>query len=330
MAEVDVAIVAYRGWDLTSSCLEHLRRQTVAHRVTVCDNGCDQQTAGRVRERYPEATVLRMERNMPYAVACNAAVAAGDAELVVMMNNDVDARPDFLERLVAPFSTRPRLGSVAALLLRPGEREVDSAGLVADSTLAGFPRFHGRPPAEVRDGGVELTGPAGAAAAFRRAAWAQVGGLDESIFAYLEDLDLALRLRAAGWETALALDALAVHVGSATLGHRSFEQRRKSGHARAYLLRRYGVLRSRRAPRALATEALVVAGDLLLWRDGAALSGRLAGWRAAKHSAPAAPPPPGALDGRISFLDSLRLRRGIYMRPASRRGLRRQLRPAST
>ncbi|MFI5004193.1 MAG: glycosyltransferase family 2 protein [Solirubrobacterales bacterium] len=317
MAKVDVAIVAYRGWELTRSCLEHLRRQTIEHRVIVCDNGCDQQTARRVRERYPEATVVRMERNMPYAVACNAAVAAGSAELVVMMNNDVDARPDFLERLIAPFSTRPRLGSVAALLLRPGEREVDSAGLVADSTLAGFPRFHGRPPAAVSGGVVELTGPAGAAAAFRRAAWMQVGGLDESIFAYLEDLDLALRLRAAGWETALALDAVAVHVGSATLGHRSIEQRRKSGHARAYLLRRYGVLRSRRAPRALATEAIVVAGDLLLWRDGAALSGRLAGWRAAKRSAPVAPPPPSALDGRIGFLDSLRLRRGIYMRPAS-------------
>ena len=255
---------------------------------------------------------------MPYAVACNAAVAAGAAEVVVMMNNDVDARPDFLERLVAAFETRPRLGSVAALLLRPGEREIDSAGLVADRTLAGFPRLHGCPPAAAGAGGdrLGLTGPAGAAAAFRRAAWVQAGGLDESIFAYLEDLDLALRLRAAGWETALALDAIAVHVGSATLGHRSVEQRRKSGHARAYLLRRYGVLRSRSAVRALATEALVVTGDLLLWRDGAALAGRLAGWRDAKGCTPIVPPPPEALDGRIGFLDSLRLRRGIYMRPA--------------
>lgn len=317
MSEVDVAIVAYRGWDLTRSCLDHLRRQTIDHRVIVCDNGCDQETARRVSESYPEATVLRLERNMPYAIACNAAVAAGNAELLVMMNNDVDARPDFLERLLAPFPARPRLGSVAALLLRPGEREIDSAGLVADSTLAGFPRFHGCSPTAASGEDIMLTGPAGAAAAFRRTAWMQVGGLDESIFAYLEDLDLALRLRAAGWETALALDAVAVHVGSATLGHRSVEQRRKSGHARAYLLRRYGVLRSRRAPRTLATEAVVVVGDLLLWRDGAALIGRLAGWRAAQSGARLAPPPPNALDQQIGFLDSLRLRRGIYMRPAS-------------
>jgi len=320
---VDVAIVAYRGWELTRSCLEHLRRQTLPHSVAVCDNGCDQGTAGRLAAEYPEVRVVRMERNMPYPLACNAAVAVGSAEIVVMMNNDVDAPPEFLERLTAPFAGRPRLGSVATLLLRPGEREIDSAGLVADRTLAGFPRFHGLPPAAAGgphdgssvDAGPALTGPSGTAAAFRRAAWTQVGGLDESILAYMEDLDLALRLRAAGWETALALDAVAVHVGSATFGHRSAEQRRKIGHARAYLLRRYGVLRSRTALRALATEALVVAGDALFAHDLQALAGRLEGWRAAAGRPPSERPPADAIDSRIGFLDSLRLRRGIYLTP---------------
>jgi N-acetylglucosaminyl-diphospho-decaprenol L-rhamnosyltransferase len=312
---VDVAIVAYRHWELTRSCLEHLRRQSIEHRVVVCDNGCDEGTARRLAEGYPEVTVVRMAR-MPFAVACNAAVVAGRGELVVILNNDVDARPDFLERLVAPFASRARLGSVGALLLRPGEREIDSAGLVADRTLAGFPRLHGLPPARAHDAEPGLTGPAGGAAAFRRAAWMQVGGLDETIFAYLEDLDLDLRLRAAGWETALALDAVAVHIGSASFGRRSSEQRRKIGHARGYLLRRYGALRSRVAPRALLTEAIVVAGDMLFSRDTAALAGRLAGWRAAAGRSPTAWPPPEAVDGRIGLLDSLRLRRGVYMRPA--------------
>lgn len=326
MSGLDVAIVAYRNWELTHSCLEHLRRQSIPHDVVVCDNGCDQGTSERLTAEHPEVRVLRMERNMPYAVACNAAVAAGEAELVVMMNNDVDAPSDFLERLVAPFAGRPHLGSVGSLLLRPGKREIDSAGLVADRTLAGFPRFYGGPRADalrddlgVNGAGLGLTGPAGAAAAFRRSAWEQVGGLDESIFAYLEDLDLALRLRAAGWETELALDAVAVHVGSATLGYRSPEQRRKIAHARAYLLRRYGVLRSRSALRALATEAVVVAGDAILARDLQALKGRLEGWRAAAGRPPLPQPPSEAIDSRIGFLDSLRLRRGVYLgRPASR------------
>jgi N-acetylglucosaminyl-diphospho-decaprenol L-rhamnosyltransferase len=57
MSGVDVAIVAYRRWELTRSCLEHLRRQTLAHRVTVCDNGCDQGTAARLAESHPEVRI---------------------------------------------------------------------------------------------------------------------------------------------------------------------------------------------------------------------------------------------------------------------------------
>ena len=309
---VDVALVAYRRWDLTRSCLEHLARQTRGHRVYLCDNGCDEDTAARVRAEFPAVELRRLERNMAYAVACNTAAAAGDGDVVVMMNNDVDARPDFLERLVAPLERDPPTGSVAPLLVRPGEAAIDSAGLTADRTLAAFPRWQGHPPSHARADVPALLGPAGAAAAIRRAAWEQVGGLDEALAAYMEDFELALRLRAGGWGAAVALDAVAVHVGSATFGHRSAEQRRKAGFGRGYVLRRYGVLRSQAAARALLTEAIVVAGDAVISRDAAALRGRLAGWRAAGRGPRRPLPAPDAIDRTITFADSLRLRRGVY------------------
>jgi GT2 family glycosyltransferase len=140
-----------------------------------------------------------------------------------------------------------------------------------------------------------------------------MGGLDEAIFAYSEDLDLALRLRAVGWDAAVTPDAVGMHLGSATHGHRTAWQRRHAGFARGYLLRRYGVLRSRHGARALATEATVALGDAVLSRDLAALSGRVAGWRSAsglaRRSAPA-----DALDPEIGIRDSLALRRGVYAR----------------
>ncbi len=309
---IDVAIVAYRRWDLTSSCLDHLARQTVAHQVVVCDNGCDEGTAERVRAAYPAVDVIRLERNMPYATACNCAAADGDGDVVVMLNNDIDARPDFLERLVAPLEADASVGSVAALLVAPGEERVDSVGLVADPTLAAFPRWGGAHPARARDDVPALAGPAGAAAAFRRRAWGEVGGLDETIFAYMEDFDLALRLRTAGWGAAAALDAVAVHVGAATNVHRSASQRRNGGFGRGYVLRRYGVLRTRAAPRALLTEAIVVAADAAISRDLAALRGRLAGWRAGRGKPRRPWPPAPAVDRGISFRDSLALRRGMY------------------
>ncbi len=314
---IDIALVAYRRWDLTRSCLEHLRAQTYAHQVYLCDNGCDEGTAERVRADFPEVHVLRLERNMPYAVACNRAVAAGDGDFVVMMNNDVDARPDFVERLVAPLEADSLIGSVAPLLVQPGAQAVDSAGLVADRTLAAFPRWQGHDPALVSDAEPVLTAPAGAAAAFRRVAWEQVGGLDETILAYMEDFDLGVRLRNAGWGVALALDAVAVHVGSATFGHRSTASRRSAAFGRGYLLRRYGVLRSGAALRTLATEALIVAGDLVVSRDAAALRGRIEGWRAGADAPRHPLPADDVVDNDISFADSLRRRRGVYARKAA-------------
>jgi N-acetylglucosaminyl-diphospho-decaprenol L-rhamnosyltransferase len=310
---VDVAIVAYRHWELTASCLDHLARQTRAHRVTVCDNGCDEGTAEKVRAAYPDVAVLRLDDNRPYATACNLAAAAGDGDIVVMMNNDIDARPDFLERLVAPLEADPSVGSVAGLLVAPGEQRIDSIGLVADRTLAAFPRWGGAHPCRATAALPALTGPAGAAAAFRRRAWDEVGGLDEHIFAYMEDFDLALRLRSAGWSSAAALDAVAVHLGSATNVAGSAAVRRNGGFGRGYLLRRYGIMRSpREAARVLLTEGIVVTIDALTSRDLAALRGRIAGWRAG-GGLPLRPfPPADAIAPGISFLDSLRLRRGTY------------------
>ena len=139
-----------------------------------------------------------------------------------------------------------------------------------------------------------------------------MGGLDEGVFAYAEDVALALRLRAAGWTAAAAPDALAIHLGSASAVTRSSWQRYQGGFARGYFLRRYGVLRGRAALRAVATEALVVSGDAVVFsHDLAALRGRVAGWRAARGRTRVTPPP-DAIDRRISFAKSVKLRLGVY------------------
>jgi len=311
---VDVVIVAYNRYDLTDSCLRHLHAQTTEHRVILIDNGSTDETFQRVAADWPGVALQRLPQNHGFAEACNRGVAAGSGEIVVLLNNDVDARPDFLARLVAPLANDPRLGSVAALMLQPGERLIDSAGLAADAVLGGFPRLQGLGAEQAQRERPLLAGPAGTAAAYRRSAWEQVGGLDESIFAYMEDFDLALRLRSAGWRSVVSTDAVGVHLGSATHGHRSARQRRNGGFGRGYMLRRYGLLRGRTAPRALATEAVVVLADLAISRDLQALRGRLEGWRAARRLPALARPPAEAIDASIGFRDSLQMRRGVYAR----------------
>jgi GT2 family glycosyltransferase len=282
--------------------------------VIVSDNASTDGTAGEVRNSFPDVRLVEMGGNLGFPVACNRGAEAGTSDVVVVLNNDVDARPDFLERLIEPLESDPTVGSVAALLLRPGELLIDGIGLTADATLTGYLRLAGRPVHEAHADRPVLVGPSGGAAAYRREAWEQAGGLDETVFAYMEDLDLAFRLLMADWKPAAAPDAVGVHLGSASMGHRSAWQRREFAFSRGYFLRRYGVLRSRAVLRTLATEALIVGGDAVLSRDLAALRGRLAGWRAASGRPRHARPPEDALDAEITFVRSLRRRRATYAR----------------
>ena len=308
----------YNGWHLTERCLEHLRLQTLSHTVIVCDNGSSDGTAKHLRTAFPEVQVVELGVNLGFAAACNRGVRAGKGDFVVLLNNDVECSAEFLNRLVAPLRDDDSLGSVAALLLKPGEDRIESFGLAVDPTLAGYPRLRGLPAGQAQATHPVLVGPSGAAGAYRREAWEAVGGLDEGVFSYGEDVDLALRLRGAGWSTAGAADAVSVHLGSATAGARSPSQRYQGGFARGYFLRRYGILRSRVGVRVAATEAVVVLGDALMFsHDLAALRGRVAGWRAAGGLPRHRRPPDDAIDDDITFVKSLRLRLGVYSGDAS-------------
>jgi N-acetylglucosaminyl-diphospho-decaprenol L-rhamnosyltransferase len=275
--------------------------------VIVVDDGSRDGTSEALAERYPEAEVIVLAENHGFSRAVNTGIGAGRAEAVVLLNNDVRPEPRFLERIVAPLANDPHVGMVAALLLQADGGVIDSLGLEVDGTLAPFPRQWGQPAEGALSGTVDLLGPTGGAAAYRRTALAQVGGLDERIFAYGEDVDLALRLREAGWRCAVAPDAVGLHLGSASFGRNSPSQVYHRGWSRAYLLRKYGLLAKPGSwPRAILGEAASVIWQLARYRDPSGLRGRLSGWRTAHggHSIPE-----GAVNSRLGLAETLRRRK---------------------
>ena len=323
---IDVVIPTWNGRELLRSCLAHLAAQDEPHRVIVVDNGSADGTAAWLAASHPDVRLLALPANIGFGAAVNRGIAAGDGDVVVLINNDVDADPGFLRALVAPLRERPAVGGVAGLLLAPGRATIDSFGLEADITLAAYARLAGAPlPGAVLDD-AGLLGPSGGAAAYRRAALEAVspsppgspaddrstsGGavFDEALFAYHEDADLALRLRAAGWEMAVAPEAIGVHLGGASFGVRSAWQTAVAGASRAHVLRKYGVLRSRAGGRALLVEAGVCAVDAFTGRRLDAVRGRVRGWRAARPVAGTAPIPGSALNATITLRGSVALRR---------------------
>ena len=297
----DVVIVTWNGRKRLGSCLRHLARQTVPNQVIVVDNASTDGTAAMVRERHPGVEVIEMDRNVGFGRGVNAGAVAGHGEAIVLVNDDVEIDESGLEALLAPLEQDPAVGMVAGLTTIPGTDLVDGFGIELDVTLAAYNRLRRR-PAEHAPG--VLLGPSGGLAAYRRRAFQEAGGFDERLFAYGEDVDLALRLRLAGWKAAAAPAARGVHLGGASVGVDSPRQRFLAGFARSFLLRRYGVLRGRHALRAIGIEALVVAAGFVRGRTAAHVRGRIAGWRAAAGDR--LDVPPGAVDPAIHLREALR------------------------
>jgi N-acetylglucosaminyl-diphospho-decaprenol L-rhamnosyltransferase len=296
----DVVVVTWRSGERVLGCLERLEAQGHDHVVWVVDNASGDSTVAGIRGRFPSVRVIENDANVGFGSAVNIGVRAGGGEAVVLVNDDVELEPGALAALLAPLA-HDRVGMVAGLTTIPGRDVVDGFGIELDVTLAAYNRLRqGSPDAEP---GV-LMGPSGGLAAYRRTAFEAVGGFDERLFAYGEDVDLALRLRLAGWTAAAAPQARGEHAGGASVGVDSPRQRWLAGFARAFILRRYGVLRTRHAARALAFEALVTAAGVWRGRTVSHIRGRAAGWRAARG--PTLPIPLGAIDERIGTAEALR------------------------
>jgi GT2 family glycosyltransferase len=275
-----VYIPNFNGAARLGATLRSLGEQSRPVDVVVVDNGSSDGSEDLVRDGFGEVAWLALGTNLGFGPAINRAVVERPADPLILLNNDAVAEPRFLEALLDIHATGAE--TVAGVLTQ--ERDpglIDSAGVVADRTLMGFDHLHGEPVAAAA-GAADPLGPTGGAALYSGAAFDRVGGFDERIFLYYEDLDLALRMAAAGARCQLAPDARAVHAYSASLGAGSGAKYERTGWSRAYMLRRYGVMsRPGDALRVLATEGALCAGQLLRDRTGAGLRGRLRGWRAA-------------------------------------------------
>ncbi len=220
--------------------------------------------------------------NVGFAPAVSEGIRRTSGEWVALLNDDATVEPQALALMLEAGASALDIGSVAAQMRfadRPGT--INSAGIEVDRLGVAYDRLLGEPVSASEREPVEVFGASGGAALYRRAMLEQIGGFDESFFAYLEDVDVAWRARRRGWRCLYVPGAVVLHHHSATLGHGSPQKYFLSGrnrirllakNAHPGLLRRYG--------------ALMVANDIaysaflaVTRRTLAPVRGRLAGLR---------------------------------------------------
>jgi len=219
---VTVCIVAYQSGDYLQACVDALAAQGFAgFEAVIVDNDS---TDGSIEALVlPDARfrVERMGRNLGFAAANNVAARASRATFFATLNPDTRADPGWLAALVAAAGRWPQAASFGSTQVSLDEPDrLDGAGDVYHAAGMAWRALIDRPVSQVPPEG-EVFGPCAAAALYRREAFMALGGFDERYFCYCEDVDIAYRLRLAGWTAVQVPDAVVRHAGSAISGRRS-------------------------------------------------------------------------------------------------------------
>jgi GT2 family glycosyltransferase len=228
---LDIVIVTAAGSQPhIRACLESLRASPLTlgdQRVMVVDNASSDGTEAVVRD-FAGVSWLPLGRNVGFSAASNAGVRATWGEHVLLLNPDAAVGPGTLDTCVRRLRTDAQIGILGCRLLdRSGiadpnaKRTLPTRGSAlrrlsfADRVL-GPSDYHTPSVAFAEHGRVEAV--SGAFMMVRRAAFEQIGLLDEGYWMYGEDLDLCARAGAAGWVVWYEGGATALHVKGGTTG----------------------------------------------------------------------------------------------------------------
>ncbi len=218
-------VLSWNGREDTLECLDSLSRIERPDLGIICvDNGSTDGSAQAVRERFGHVVLIEAGANLGYAGGNNLGLRYAldhGASWMVLVNNDATVAADVIEGFERALDQRPRAGLLAGKVYfadRPWT--IWFAGQRV-STLTGYsgrPRGYGRRDAPRYQNVVATDRAVGALMAVSRETLETVGLFDEALFAYVEDVDLALRVRETGIEIVVAPDARAWHQVSASTG----------------------------------------------------------------------------------------------------------------
>ena len=260
MPLVDVVVVCWNDRDRIATAIDsvfglaEVRSQPEFASVIVSDNGSSDGSREFLAERYGERLrVVENGANLGFAAACNRAIAVTSAPFVYLLNPDAELREGALAASVAFMQAHPACGIAGSRIYNRDGTIAESVGEF-DTWLGAFLRssaWGDWPAFRQFANGAALRGwnyegerrvdlAIGAALCLRRSMLDAIGTFDERFFLYHEEVDLAKRAAAAGWETWYVPQSEAVHEGMGSARGLYSVESRKQRSRRAYWLKHHG------------------------------------------------------------------------------------------
>ena len=200
--DASIIVLFLDGSPWIGECVDAIKRNATEHlryEIIVLANGVNDAAALPVHDD-DVVRVLRTRVNLGFAGGCNWAARHARGRYNVLLNDDTEVEPGWLDALVS--ATGPSVGAVGSLIAGYDD-VVEEAGRVLWRDGVGSAFMHGTRMADAGRGPTRSVDYCSAASLLvTREAWQQCGGFDTRYYpAYYEDADLCLELRRRGWRT---------------------------------------------------------------------------------------------------------------------------------
>ena len=218
MPEISVIVLNWNGRHFLEACLEALRRQTFRDFETILvDNGSSDGSVEYVCTNFPEVRVLALPDNRGFAGGNIAGYEQATGNLIVLLNNDTEAHPNWLAEIRNASLSYPQSGSFASKMMYFDDRNrVENCGFDVgiEGATVDLGRDQGDGPQWSKPR--EVFGACAGAAAYRRTMLEEVGFLDNDFFMTYEDVDLSFRAQLRGYSCVYVPGAIVYHRYRAT------------------------------------------------------------------------------------------------------------------
>jgi GT2 family glycosyltransferase len=228
--QLSIIVPLYNGLPLTQAMVASLQATLppgLTHEIILVDDGSTDGTRDWLATLHdPPFRVVLNERNLGFAAANNRGATVARAEFLALLNNDLVLTPGWLEPMLAAHARLgPHAGLVGNIQYRADDGALDHAG-VGVTAQGKIEHLRALPTSAA--GRREVFAVTAACCLVRREDFLAVGGFDEGFVNGGEDVDLALKLRARGKRTVVALASSVRHHVSAARGPTSLRDEQNS------------------------------------------------------------------------------------------------------
>lgn len=225
MSSVAIVILNYNGEQMLRNFLPSVAANSPDAEIVVADNASTDNSVSVVKEIFPAAKLVCLDKNYGFAEGYNRALENISADYSVLLNSDVEVTPGWLEPLVSLLDADAGIVACQPKILDYKRKThfeyAGAAGGFIDRY--GYPFCRGRIFDTVEedrgqyDTVCDVFWATGAALMLRTDAYRAVGGLDGRFFAHMEEIDLCWRFKARGQRVVCVPQSKVYHVGGATL-----------------------------------------------------------------------------------------------------------------